>query len=91
MCNRDGRPSYLAENANSYPSSLRSLKQRCVGRNVGGFREEVLRSHSSRIRHRGIVGIIKFVEIIGLAALSVLRRPRYRSSLISKCGLICEY
>jgi hypothetical protein len=31
MCNRDGRPSCLAENANSYPTFLSSLKQRCLG------------------------------------------------------------
>lgn len=30
MCNRDGRPSCLAGNANGHPTFLRSLKQRCV-------------------------------------------------------------
>ena len=31
MCNRDGRPSCIAENASSYPTFLSSLKQRFAG------------------------------------------------------------
>lgn len=31
MCNRAGRPPCLTENADSYQTVLRSLKQRCIG------------------------------------------------------------